>query len=60
MQLMSPRTDDDDDWVGTPPEGRYTRDRAKPGFWAGQRPLIVSLTFAGIAVLAVVVIVLAR
>ena len=24
---------DDDDWVGTPPEGRYTRDRAKPEFW---------------------------
>jgi hypothetical protein len=28
--------DDDDDWVGTPPEGHYTRDRAKPGFWADQ------------------------
>ena len=25
--------DDDDDWVGTPPEGRHTRDRANPGFW---------------------------
>jgi hypothetical protein len=25
--------DDDDDWVGEPPEGRYTRDRAKPEFW---------------------------
>jgi hypothetical protein len=24
---------DDDDWVGTPPEGRYTRDRARPEFW---------------------------
>jgi hypothetical protein len=24
---------DDDDWVGEPPEGRYTRDRAKPEFW---------------------------
>lgn len=24
---------DDDDWVGTPPEGRYTRDRAKPEYW---------------------------
>ena len=22
--------DDDDDWVGEPPEGRYTRDRADP------------------------------
>lgn len=24
---------DDDDWVGEPPEGRYTSDRAKPSFW---------------------------
>jgi hypothetical protein len=30
--------DDDDDWVGTPPEGHYTRDRAKPDFWWTQRP----------------------
>ncbi len=29
-------SDDDDDWVGEPPEGRHTRDRAKPGFWATQ------------------------
>jgi hypothetical protein len=29
-------TDDDDDWVGTPPEGRHTRDRANPGFWQNQ------------------------
>ena len=28
--------DDDDDWVGTPPEGRHSRDRANPGFWANQ------------------------
>jgi hypothetical protein len=27
---------DDDDWVGEPPEGRHTRDRAKPGFWNNQ------------------------
>jgi hypothetical protein len=26
--------DDDDDWVGTPPEGHISRDRADPGFWA--------------------------
>jgi hypothetical protein len=25
---------DDDDWVGTPPEGHHTRDRAKPEFWS--------------------------
>jgi hypothetical protein len=27
---------DDDDWVGTPPEGRHSRDRADPGFWQNQ------------------------
>ncbi|MCW3006711.1 MAG: hypothetical protein JWP17_1337, partial [Solirubrobacterales bacterium] len=27
-----PMADDDDDWVGTPPEGHYTRDRADPAF----------------------------
>jgi hypothetical protein len=51
-------TDDDDDWVGTPPEGRYTRDRAKPEFWRNQWPP------AGIGLLvvaiAVVVILLTR
>jgi hypothetical protein len=26
----------DDDWVGTPPEGRHSRDRADPGFWRNQ------------------------
>jgi hypothetical protein len=29
--------DDDDDWVGTPPEGHYSRDRADPDFWARKR-----------------------
>jgi hypothetical protein len=46
------RFDDDEDWVGTPPEGRYTRDRAKPEFWLTQRPVAV-----GAAVLVVVVVV---
>jgi hypothetical protein len=27
---------DDDDWVGTPPEGRHSRDRANPAFWQNQ------------------------
>ena len=49
--------DDDEDWVGTPPEGRYTRDRAKPEFWWRQRPL--SLTAAGIGIVIIVLIVIA-
>ncbi len=24
---------DDDDWVGEPPEGRHDRSRADPGYW---------------------------
>jgi len=49
--------DDDDDWVGTPPEGRYTRDRADPGFWARQRP--VSIIGAGVLLILIVVILVA-
>jgi hypothetical protein len=49
--------DDEDDWVGTPPEGRYTRDRADPGFWAHQwQPALAGAT---LLVLCVLVLVLA-
>ena len=43
---------DDDDWVGEPPEGRYSRDRADPGFWAGHAPL--SIAGAGIVIALIV------
>ncbi|HEY1276749.1 MAG TPA: hypothetical protein VGF25_17700 [Thermoleophilaceae bacterium] len=46
---------DDDDWVGEPPEGRYTRDRANPGFWRNQRPL--SITAAGIGIVLLILII---
>ena len=49
---------DDDDWVGTPPEGRYTRDRAKPEFWWSQRPVLIAGT--GLAVAIVVLLVVLR
>jgi hypothetical protein len=48
---------DDDDWVGTPPEGRYTRDRADPGFW--QRQWQPAAAGALLFVLVVVVLILA-
>jgi hypothetical protein len=51
------RFDDDEDWVGTPPEGRYTRDRANPEFWSRQRP--VSIAAAAIVVVVIVVILVA-
>ena len=54
-----PNLDDDDDWVGEPPEGRHTRDQSNPGFWSGQRPLVVGLFWMGLLLLAVVVVILA-
>jgi hypothetical protein len=50
------RWDDDDDWVGEPPEGRYSRDRADPGFWRRQAPP-VSITAAGIGIVLIVLLI---
>ena len=49
---------DDDDWVGEPPEGHYTRDRAKPEFWRMQRPpeIIAVVVFLAIVVLILVLV----
>jgi hypothetical protein len=52
--------DDDEDWVGTPPEGRYTRDRAKPEFWWSQRPVSVAAAAIALIVVAVILIALLR
>ena len=46
---------DDDDWVGEPPEGHHSRDRARPEFWRTQRA--PELIAAGVLV-AVVILVL--
>lgn len=43
---------DDDDWTGTPPEGRHSRDRAQPAFWWKQRP--AQLGFVGLALVLVI------
>jgi hypothetical protein len=48
---------DDDDWVGEPPEGRYTRDRAKPDFWRNQWQ--ASVAGAVLFVLVVIVVLIA-
>lgn len=45
---------DDDDWVGTPPEGHHSRDRAKPAFWWSQRP--AQLGFLGLLVALAILI----
>jgi hypothetical protein len=50
---------DDDDWVGTPPEGRYTRDRAKPEFWARSWPAVTVATgVLGLLFLVVLLLIL--
>ena len=49
--------DDEEDWVGTPPEGRYSRDRADPAFWWRQRP--VSIAAAGIVLIVVILMMVA-
>jgi hypothetical protein len=53
-------TDDDDDWVGTQPEGHYTRDRARPEFWRGQRPPAFAAAAIGIVVLILLIVILTR
>jgi hypothetical protein len=42
--------DEDEDWVGEPPEGHYTRDRANPDFWRKPWPL------AGIGLVVLVLV----
>ena len=37
---------DDDDWVGEPPEGRHSADRADPDFW--RRDWRAAAAWAGI------------
>jgi hypothetical protein len=54
------RFDDDDDWVGTPPEGRYSRDRANPEFWWRQRPISIAGALLGVIVIVVIVVALLR
>lgn len=46
---------DDNDWVGEPPEGRYTRDRADPDFWRTQRP--TSLLAVGVGIVLIVLLI---
>jgi hypothetical protein len=49
--------DDDDDWTGTPPEGHYSRDRARPDFW--RRQWQASVAGGGVLlVIAILVVIL--
>lgn len=50
--------EDDDDWVGEPPEGRYSRDRANPGYWTGVRLASVAGAAVGIGLLVLLIVLL--
>ena len=49
---------DEDDWVGEPPEGHYTRDRAKPEFWRNNVPVAVAGAGIVIALLILLIVLL--
>lgn len=47
---------DDEDWVGTPPEGRYSSDRARPDYWRGRWPAAGAGMLVLLIILAVVLL----
>jgi hypothetical protein len=49
---------DDDDWVGEPPEGRHSRERARPGFWRNQWQFAAASAILGVLVLVVLLVAL--
>jgi hypothetical protein len=49
---------DDDDWVGEPPEGRHSRDRARPGFWENQWQAAVAYGVLGVFILVALALIL--
>ena len=51
-----PGWDDDEDWVGEPPEGRHSRDRADPSFWRAIPPA-AAVGGAGVVLALIVLIV---
>jgi hypothetical protein len=47
---------DEDDWVGEPPEGRYTRERAKPEFWVNRGRLAWAVFAVPVLILIVILV----
>ena len=52
--------DDEDDWVGEPPEGRHSADRADPGFWRRQRPPAIGAALVLLVLVVTALVVLLR
>jgi hypothetical protein len=58
---MSSSVDDDDDWVGTPPEGHNKSDPARAEFWRSQtRRYMIGAGLVMAIVLVLLVVLLAR
>jgi hypothetical protein len=56
-----PDWDDDEDWVGEPPEGHYSRDRADPSFWRTIPPVAaMGGTIVVLALIALIVVLALR
>ena len=48
---------DDDDWVGEPPEGRHSRDRARPGFWENQCQAAAAYALLGVFIIVAILLI---
>jgi hypothetical protein len=46
---------DEDDWVGEPPEGRHSADRARPEYWRSHVPLSITGVGLGIALIILLI-----
>jgi hypothetical protein len=56
---MGGRWEDEDDWVGTPPEGRHSRDQADPEHWRREWRTPMAVVFGVLFVACVIVLLVA-
>jgi hypothetical protein len=52
--------DDEDDWVGEPPEGRHSADRADPDYWWRHRPPEIVAAILVVVLIGTALVVLLR
>lgn len=48
---------DNEDWTGEPPEGRHSRDRAKPGFWENQWQAGAAYALLAVTIIAAILVI---
>jgi hypothetical protein len=48
---------DDEDWTGEPPEGRHSRNRARPGFWENQWQAAAAYALLGVTIIAAILVI---